>query len=223
MIYDLTPFTLIDYPNKIAAIVWFGGCNMRCLYCYNPQIVYSSESRINKEEIIHFLKERKGLLDGVVYCGGEPTNYREIIELSVDIKSLGFLIKLDTNGTNPDILKNLIDIKLIDYVALDIKAPYYKYEKITGYKNFYNIEKSLDILINSNIDYEIRTTVHADLISEEDINQIIDLLERKGFRKTYYLQNYLHAENIGNLAKPKKGFNFEKLKNSYIRLGFRNF
>lgn len=223
MIYDLTPFTLIDYPKKIAAIIWFGGCNMRCLYCYNPQIVYSSESRISQDNIIFFLKEREGLLDGVVYCGGEPTNHWEIIGLSKEIKDIGFLIKLDTNGTNPDILKKMIDANLVDYIALDIKAPDYKYEKITGYKNFYRIERSLDILIGSDIDHEVRTTVHSDLIFEEDINQIVKLLESKGFKKTYYIQNYLHKETIGNLDKPKKEFNFKKLKVSCINLELRNF
>ncbi|MEZ0322842.1 MAG: anaerobic ribonucleoside-triphosphate reductase activating protein [Hydrogenothermaceae bacterium] len=228
MIYDLTPFTLLDFPKKIAAIIWFGGCNMRCLYCYNPDIVFAKSGKLTEENILSFLKERRSLLDGIVYCGGEPTNYRGIFDLSKKIKELGFLVKLDTNGTSPETIKGLIESKLIDYVALDIKAPGKKYEDITGYKDFQKIENSLKILINSDIDFEVRTTIHSDLISERDLMEIIGFLEKNKFTKIYYIQNYIHTKTIGNIKKPEKNVDLQKLTENFIKnisfkIEFRNF
>ena len=222
-IYDLTPFTLLDYPDNVSAIVWFTGCNFRCDYCYNPDIVFSKEDRITEEQVLDFLKKRVGLLDGVVFCGGEPTFYKNLENFAKKVKNLGFKIKLDTNGTNPDVVQILLEEKIIDYVALDYKAPEYKFKEITKTNTFDRFEKTLEILINSNINFEVRTTVHSDLITEEDVNEIILDLYNRGFRKVYYIQNYIHTPNIGNLGKPSKNFDITKIKKDLINIKFRNF
>lgn len=222
-IYDLTPFTLLDYPDNVSAIVWFTGCNFRCDYCYNPDIVFSKEGRITEDEVLDFLKKRVGLLDGVVFCGGEPTFYKNLENFAKKVKNLGFKIKLDTNGTNPNIVQTLLEEKIIDYVALDYKAPEYKFKEITKTNTFDRFEKTLEILINSNIDFEVRTTIHPDLISEDDVNEIILDLYNRGFHKVYYIQNYIHAPNIGNLGKPSKNFDITKIKKDHINIKFRNF
>ncbi|WP_037919909.1 anaerobic ribonucleoside-triphosphate reductase activating protein [Sulfurihydrogenibium subterraneum] len=222
-IYDLTPFTLLDYPDNVSAIVWFTGCNFRCDYCYNPDIVFSKEDRITEEQVLDFLKKRVGLLDGVVFCGGEPTFYKNLENFAKKVKNLGFKIKLDTNGTNPDVVQILLEEKIIDYVALDYKAPEYKFKEITKTNTFDRFGKTLEILINSNINFEVRTTVHSDLITEEDVNEIILDLYNRGFRKVYYIQNYIHTPNIGNLGKPSKNFDITKIKKDLINIKFRNF
>ena len=145
-IYDITPFSLLDYPEHLSCIVWFSGCNMRCSYCYNPDIVFSQGS-ICIDSLLNFLQQRKGKLEAVVLSGGEATQYTGLIELCCSIKALGFKIKLDTNGTNTNMLTKLIELKLIDYVALDYKAPKEKFYQITKNKNFDTFLKSLTFLL----------------------------------------------------------------------------
>ena len=120
-IYNITPFTLLDYPDKSACIFWYAGCNMRCLYCYNPEIVLG-KGTATFSEAISFLKSRQGLLDAVVFSGGECLIHKNILDQIKTVKELGFLIKIDTNGSNPNVLKQLIKSNLIDYVALDFKG-----------------------------------------------------------------------------------------------------
>jgi pyruvate formate lyase activating enzyme len=224
-IYDLTPFTILDYPNKIAAIIWFSKCNMRCPYCYNPEIVFESEGKdLSENKVISFLRKRVGLLEGVVLCGGEPTLYKDLISFAKKIKDLGFLIKLDTNGSNPYVVNVLIKNHLIDYVALDFKAPFGKYFSITKFNDIDKIKDSLEILVNSDIDYEIRTTVHPDLIDENDINEIISYLEMINFKKTYFIQKFIFSKTIGNLKNPVRDIDKSKIKKTNkFKIGFRNF
>ena len=147
-IYSLTPFTLLDYPHKSACILWFAGCNMRCLYCYNPEIVLG-KGRISFDEILVFLQKRTNLLDAVVFSGGECLLHKNIIVLIQEIKKLGFLIKIDTNGSKPNILNELIENKWIDYVALDFKSMPNHFEKITQSNLFKSFENSLKSLIKN--------------------------------------------------------------------------
>lgn len=225
MIYDITPFTTLDYPGKIASILWFSGCNMRCLYCYNPEIVFGENSKnLSEEDALDFLKKRVGLVDGVVFCGGEPTLYKNLLDLSRKIKEMGFLIKIDTNGTHPDVVSDLIANCYVDYIALDFKAPFPKYFSITNYKNINTIEESLDILLNSNIDYELRLTVHADLITEDDINEIIGFLDKRRFTKKFYIQNFVFGKTIGNLDRQKRLIDLSRIVNpKTFKIFFRNF
>ncbi|MDD5606472.1 MAG: anaerobic ribonucleoside-triphosphate reductase activating protein [Candidatus Pacebacteria bacterium] len=201
----LQKITLIDYPQKLSAIIFTSTCPFRCFFCYNPELVLPEKIKdhplISEKEIFDFLKQRKGLLQGVVITGGEPLMHKDIDLFIRKIKKLGYSIKLDTNGFNPGLLKKLINEKLIDYVAMDIKAPPEKYDKITCVKtNIKNIQKSIDILKSSCIDYEFRTTLIPGFLDKKDILKIARWI--KGAKK-YYLQNFKPGKTItGFEAKP---------------------
>ncbi len=210
-IYDITPFTALDYPEHLAAIFWFAGCNMRCPYCYNPDIVLG-EGKISHRQALDFLKKRRGLLDGVVLSGGEATLYPELPELCQEIKALGYKIKLDTNGANPQMLLRLIEEGVLDYVALDYKAPKQKFQAITKNKHFDHFSLSLSELLQSDVIFEVRTTVCSDLLKVEDVNHIIYDLHKQGYRGTYYLQNYIEdTPHLGRMKKQKQVFEKEGL------------
>ncbi len=203
VIYDLTPFSLLDYPNHLAAIVWFAGCSMRCQYCYNPAIVLAPSGKLSCQDILTFLGKRVNRLDGVVLSGGECSDFKELLKLCEKIKLLGFKIKLDTNGSNPEILANLITAQAIDYIALDYKAPPEKFIAITGSNLFAQFMTSLDILIGAKVEFEVRTTVHRDLLDEHDLNEMAANLKRHGYNGTFYLQNFVpSSETLGQLAEP---------------------
>jgi len=188
-IFNITPFTLLDYPNKSACIFWYAGCNMRCLYCYNPEIVLG-KGKLSFAEAISFLGGRIGLLEAVVFSGGECLIHKNIIEQIRTVKAMGFLVKVDTNGSRPDILKQLITEKLIDYVALDFKATKKRYQYITQSDFFLSFEQSLKILQKSSLPFEIRTTYHSKLISIDDFNEMIAYLEIQQYSGNYYLQSF---------------------------------
>lgn len=182
--------SLINYPEKISAVIFTQGCNFRCPYCHNPELgvnVLSTSYQISS--MLDFLKSRIGKLDGVVITGGEPTLHKDLPDFIKQIKDMGFCVKLDTNGTNPCMLKELIESKLIDYVAMDIKAPIEKYKQIVYAKvDTDNILKSIEILKTSGIDYEFRTTVVKSQLSLSDFDKIGEII--KGAKK-YYLQRFL--------------------------------
>jgi len=171
IIGGLEKMTLIDYPGQLAAIVFTKGCNFRCHFCYNPLLVWPDKetdekkyektcSTISEDEFFLFLQERQGKLDGVVITGGEPTLQPDLPEFIKKIRALGYKVKLDTNGTNPEILVKLLAEKLLDYIAMDFKAPFIKYEAVVGIKiNCQNLEKSVKIIIGSGLPHEFRTTV----------------------------------------------------------------
>ncbi len=192
-LYNITPFTLLDYPNKTACIFWFAGCNMRCLYCYNPEIVLN-KGKITIETAINFIKKRKGLLDAVVLSGGESTLNNEIVDIVKQIKSNGLLVKIDTNGSKPDLIESLIKNRLVDYIALDIKCLNEDYPKITKFKLKDQINRTIKTLISSNIDYEVRTTYHSILLNKEHIYTIADYLVGLGYHKEYYIQNFVNEK-----------------------------
>jgi pyruvate formate lyase activating enzyme len=195
-IHSITPFTLLDYPNKSACILWYAGCNMRCLYCYNPEIVLG-KGAITFSETISFLKTRQGLLDAVVFSGGECLMHKNIVQQIQEIKAMGFLVKIDTNGSNPAVLKQLINKKLIDYVALDFKATKEKFQEITQSDLFQPFEKSFEILLESTIPFEIRTTYHSDLISNLEMNEMVRYLDAKKYTGNYYVQSF--KNNVATL------------------------
>lgn len=167
---------------------------MRCSYCYNSKIV-EGEGILSNQELFDFLKSRVGKLDAVVLSGGECTLNPDLIELCEEIKELGFKIKIDTNGLNPDILKELVDFSLVDFIALDYKAPAKKFKHITQNNSIEKFYKTLDMLIDKKFPFEVRTTVHSNLLDENDINSIILDLKKRKYQGTYYLQNYLHVED----------------------------
>ena len=195
---------------------------MRCPYCYNTPIVFG-DGKIEIKEALEFLKTRQNRLTGVVLSGGECTLYPHLYELCQEIKNLGFKIKIDTNGTNPKLIKQLIQSSLVDYIALDYKAPKEIFEKITQNKNFKDFQTTLKYLIDINFNFEVRTTVHSDLLNENDINKIIDDLHKQGYSNTYYLQNYLHVEDtIGKLENQKRVIDVDKLSKR-IEIELREF
>lgn len=220
VIYDLTTFTHLDYPDHLSCIVWFSGCNMRCDYCYNKDIVFAKDGKYSYNDILDFLKTRVGLLEAVVLSGGEATSH-ELLPFCREIKKLGFKIKLDTNGTNFSTIKELLDANLLDYVALDYKAPKDKFTQITHSNKFDEFSKTLDYLIKTEIAFEARTTLHADLLNEEDINTIMQDLKKRGYTNTYYIQEFLDTGvNIGNLKNPKNKIN-KALLQSDLEIIFR--
>ncbi len=174
----LVKFTLIDFPGTPAAIVFTQGCNFRCRYCHNPELVYPhlfTES-MPEEEIMSFLKRRQGTLEGVVVSGGEPTLQADLVRFMTDIKALGYKTKLDTNGTRPDVLRELIDKKLVDFIAMDLKAPLEKYAQITGVEaNSAILQQSMDLIRKSGLGYQFRTTYDKEVLTDSDIAAITQL------------------------------------------------
>jgi len=190
--------TLVDFPGKLACTVFISGCNFSCPWCYSAELVLPEKIRnhpvIPEDEVFAFLKERVGLLEGVVICGGEPTRNSDLPEFIKKIKDLGYLVKLDTNGTNPTMLASLIDNKLIDYVAMDIKTSKEKYPSLFAEKvKIADIQKSIDILSKNKIGYEFRTTVVPTIHEREDIISIANWI--KGAPR-YYLQRFRPEKTI---------------------------
>ncbi len=194
---------------------------MRCSYCYNANIV-RGEGILNNQKVFDFLKSRVGKLDAVVLSGGECTLNPDILEICEEIKELGFKIKIDTNGLNPDILRDLVDFSLVDFIALDYKAPAKKFKNITKNDSIEKFYKTLDMLIDKKFPFEVRTTVHSTLLDEDDINLIILDLNQRKYEGTYYLQNYLHVEDtIEKLPEFSDPIN-KSLINNIIPISFRN-
>ena len=193
-IHSFTPFTLLDYPDKSACILWFAGCNMKCDYCYNPEIVFG-KGAFYFSEIISFLKSRSNLLDAVVFSGGECLIHKDIISFIKLVKSLGFLIKVDTNGSQPKVLEKLIEEHLIDYVALDFKGTKEKFFAITKSDFYSQFLSCFEVLQASYIPFEIRTTYHSSLLNPEDIATMQHVLLELGYDKNYYIQNFRNYQN----------------------------
>jgi len=180
--------SLLDYPDKLSAIIWAIGCNFRCPFCYNKNLVFGKIESIPEAEVLAFLKQRKGLLEGLSISGGEPLLQEDILNFITKVKKLDYLVKIDTNGTFPEKLKEIIDKKLVDYISMDVKAPKKKYDQLTGVKTkLSQIEKSIEILKNDAPDYEFKTTFAPELLKKEDIVEIAKWLEGS---KRFYLQQF---------------------------------
>jgi len=192
----LQKVTLIDYPGKVACTVFLSGCNFRCPFCYSPELVLPEKIKkhpsIKERDFFDFLSEKRGLLDGCVICGGEPTIYgEELIDFCKKIKEMGFSIKLDTNGSNPDVLTKAIP--LIDYIAMDIKSPLdQRYKEFSVIDCLDRIKESIEIIKKSGIDYEFRTT-----ITNHSVDDILEIAEYLSPAKKYYIQRFVgEKENI---------------------------
>lgn len=231
VIASFQKFTLVDYPGKIAATVFTVGCNFRCSFCHNPELVLGSQfavhSNNNEKEFFKFLKSRKGKLDAVCITGGEPTMQKDLIEFIVKVKKMGFLVKLDTNGMRPDVLKKALDMKIIDYVAMDIKNSLKNYEKTVCAKvDLDRIKMSVELIRNSKIDYDFRTTVVPGIHHEKDFEDIALWI---GGAKRYFLQRFRDMKTLDaglkNRIKGKK-LDLEKiakkLKEHFGEVGIRN-
>lgn len=231
-ISDITKFTLQDYPGKPACILWFAGCNMRCKYCHNVEFFEQKDNYLTINEIEKFLKSRIGLLDGVVLSGGECTLDSEIKTIIELIKNLGFLVKIDTNGLNYKVIVDLIENRLIDFVALDFKAMKDKFSLVNQISSdeYDSFEKTLKYLINKNncgqVGLEIRTTVHTSLLQEDDINSIIFFLDNLKYGQKYFIQNFKNNNKatLANLEKQEYVLDKNKIiKPENFLVRYRNF
>ncbi|MFA6049044.1 MAG: anaerobic ribonucleoside-triphosphate reductase activating protein [Candidatus Micrarchaeia archaeon] len=205
--------TLLDYPGKIASTIFFGGCNFRCPFCHNPALVLhpDTEQTLPTEEILETLASplMKKWVDGICLTGGEPTLQADLEEFCAQLKNLGYLVKLDTNGTNPQVLEKLFSKKLVDYVAMDIKAPLEKYDAVCGAKvDKKAIQKSVDLIRASGIDYEFRTTAVPGLFSKEDALEIGKWLSGS---KKFFLQQFRGINTLDSAYAGKAGFTHKEL------------
>ncbi len=188
--------SLVDYPGKTAAVVFTQGCNFRCLYCHNKELVIPSCFRpaISQEEVLSFLIKRQGFLGGLVITGGEPTLQKDLLDFLRKVRRLSFAIKLDTNGSRPDVLKTVIEEKLVDFIAMDVKAPLEIYNKLAGVAvDTALIKESIVIIKNSGLDHQFRTTLVRPLLCFEDMPKLSMLVSGA---KHYVLQNFRTCENL---------------------------
>jgi len=197
--------SLNEWPGKICSVVWVSGCNFRCPFCYNPDLVlnYKNLPKISQKEVLGYLEREKDMFDGVAITGGEPLLQKkdELINFIKKIKKLGFQFAVETNGTNPEMIGFLIKKKLIDYIAMDVKAPLNqeKYDKLTGVNvDLKNIKKSIKIIISSDIESEFRTTIVPGFLNKNDILEIIKDIQGA---KSYYLQKFQLKKTIGQIPK----------------------
>lgn len=213
MIKGIQKTTLVDYPDKVACTIFLPKCNFRCPYCYNRDLVMNPEKleTIPEDEFLDFLKKRKKWLDGVCITGGEPCLDKELPMLISKIKELGYFVKLDTNGFNPEMLKVLLDKKLVDYIAMDIKGPLGKYDEITRVNvDKKAISKSIELIKNSGIEYEFRSTLMPRLHSKEDIEDIGKMLSGS---KRFFLQQFKPIETtIDRDFAEERPFSIEEMK-----------
>lgn len=212
LIRGIEKLALNDYPGKVSTTIGLFGCNFLCPYCYNHEFVKSENPElISEDELFKFLKERIEWYDGVCLSGGEPTVHKDLPEFISRFKELGLLVKLDTNGARPEMLEQLIQEKLIDYVAMDIKAGLDKYEKVVGRKvNKNEIQRSVDLIRKDKIDYEFRTTAVPGLFNEEDALSIGKWLSGS---KKYFLQQFRSDKSLlDKKYEGKKPYSVEELE-----------
>lgn len=183
--------SLSDYPGKISAIVFTQGCNFRCPYCHNPELVDPGKfgPLVPEGDFFAFLEKRQGKLDAVTVTGGEPTLQEDLERFLSDIRKMGYHLKLDTNGSRPDVLESLIGRGLVDYFAMDIKGPFSKYNRIAGVSVAENaIRKSIELIATSGISHEFRTTIVRSQLDADDLVSIVDLLKNTSL---YVLQAFV--------------------------------
>jgi len=214
-IHGLQKMTLLDFPEHVACTVFLGGCDLRCPYCHNYELATGKVPPVmEEEELLAFLGKRKGLLDGVAITGGEPCLHRDLPDFIARIRALGFAVKLDTNGTHPDMLREVLEKGLVDYVAMDVKNSPAKYALTAGLAEKETdenhepafvgaVRESIRILMSSGVDYEFRTTVVQELHGEEDFEKIGIWI--KG-AKRYFLQCFTDRDTVpyGGLSAPSK-------------------
>ncbi len=199
-IRGLQTFSLIDYPGKISCVVFTGGCNFRCPFCHNPCLVFdpASQPKVTGPQFFHFLETRKRRLDGVVISGGEPTLQKDLPEFAAKVRAEGFLVKLDTNGSHPEVLEQLLADSALNAFGIDYKAPASRYAELTGAEDagvYDRVRRSLELALSSGAELDVRTTVHRRLLSEEDLSRMYEELRALGVTR-WVLQQYNPVEVI---------------------------
>ena len=218
-INGMQKLTLLDYPGNVACLIFTQGCNFRCPFCHNSGLLDMNNNceKIDEKEVFKYLEKRKGLLDGVCISGGEPLLQKDIEDFIRKVKDLVYKVKLDTNGSSPKKLKQLIEDGLIDYVAMDIKNDFLNYDKTAGMcTNIDNIKKSIEIIENSNIEYEFRTTIVKQF---HDVGKLEKIIQYIGPNARYYIQNYQDCSSV--LQRGLNGFDNEELLNIKNTLGVK--
>ncbi len=208
-------FSLVDYPGRIAAIVFTGGCNFRCPYCHNAALVLAPQSqpRIIEQEVFNFLTKRDGLLEGIVISGGEPTLQPDLVEFCCKVKSLNYLIKLDTNSSNPDVVEQIHTSCGLDTLGLDVKAPWERYNELSGSDDpeiAQKVQRVISYGLANNIEVDARTTVHRNLLSVEDLQQMYNQLRQLGVTE-WTLQQYNPVEVIDNSLSEQATYSDKEL------------
>lgn len=216
IICGLQKLTLLDYPEKTACTIFTGGCNFRCPFCHNASLVVENnfEETITEADLFAFLNKRKKVLDGVCITGGEPLIHKDVDTLISKIKEIGYLVKLDTNGGNPKMLKSLVERNLIDYVAMDVKNSPENYALTCGLENidFQKIKESIDFLKSGKIDFEFRTTAVNGIHTKDDFLQIAKLLQGN---EKYFIQNYMDSGDV-LASRDTKKINFSSFSDNQI-------
>lgn len=206
--------SLLDYPDCISSIIWTTECNFRCPFCYNKDLIIGKTQLIPEKGIIRFLEKRKKMIEAVVISGGEPLLQKDLLNFSEKIKKMGYLVKIDTNGTKPQLLKTLLDKQLIDYIAMDVKAPQKKYQKLCGIKPpLQQIEASIQLIKDNAPDYEFKTTMVPSYLKKEDIVAIGKWLQGS---KKFFLQQFkndvpLVLSTLQNIESYSKEYLLETL------------
>ena len=194
--------SLIDYPGRISAVIFTQGCNFRCPFCHNPELVDSARfgPTLSEAEIFAFLEKRRGTLDGVSITGGEPTLQPDLAACATRLKGMGFLVKIDTNGSRPEVLRDLIDRRLIDAVAMDVKGSLKKYDRLTGVRNSgRTVEESIRVILASGLTHEFRTTVVPSLLTERDFLEIGRLVEGAA---SFVVHTYVRTKQLDPAVPP---------------------
>ena len=204
VIHGLQKMTLLDFPGKVACTVFLGWCDFRCPFCHNWELIDgTAPAQLDDKELMTFLQKRRGLLEGVAVTGGEPMLNKDLPQLLRDIRNLGYMTKVDTNGNHPEMLEKVLDEGLADYIAMDIKNSREKYGQTIGLEAFdtVNVEKSIQLIMNSGVDYEFRTTVVNELHDEDSFKGIGELIEGAG---KYFLQKFTDRDSVpfGGLSAP---------------------
>lgn len=205
-------FSLIDYPGKICAIVFTQGCNFRCPYCHNPELVemkHTGDQAIEEDEVLSFLEARRGKLEAVTITGGEPLLHLDIGEFLASVKSLGYAVKLDTNGSFPSRLETILNSGSVDYIAMDVKAPLTKYEQMVRRRiNADHLLTSIEMVMSSGVGYEFRTTVVKPLLEEPDFFEIGKLIQGS---RLYVLQKFVPSKLLDNRFMDAETFSDDEL------------
>ena len=212
-IAGLQKLTLIDYPGRPACTIFLAGCNLSCPWCHSPDLVLKEKIKkvpqIEKEDLFEFLRKRRSVLEGVVICGGEPTVHGELPKFIKEISSLGYKVKLDTNGTNPEMIKRIVEDDLVDYIAMDLKAPLNKYKELVGTSpDPEKIRRSI-AMIKKMDDYEFRTTLIPNVHNKESLILILEEIEGV---KNFYLQNFRGKRTLSSEFEGKSGFTKKEMK-----------
>lgn len=217
VISGMQKLTLLDYPEKTACLLFTQGCNFRCPFCHNKDLLKLDipNERVSEEEVFSYLKKRQGILDGVCITGGEPLLQKDIESFIRKIKEMGFLVKLDTNGSCPATLQKLINDNLVDYIAMDVKDDFESYNKTSGVEliNLENIKRSIKIIEESNVEHEFRTTVVKELHNYQHLENICEYI---GKNEKYYIQNYRDCDTV--LSRGLTGFSESELLDIEKRL-----